>query len=475
MLYNTLLFFLGIYSWNFKSIYLFEKILQKREINQEPLAPIKNGKKLIDLIENDSNSPNLNLYLNIINQKENTTRQRFLLILYNFYSFLIFTLLCIQPVYLFVNLFNSEFNTTETFITFLINLNTPINYLWAKYYFRTNHFNLYNKDCKYNCGSSVAIMLICVFISIIINLFNINSFYNHYYYINYFDKTSAIAIVIIEWIYARCTFAITSSAFTFVFCKHVKQIRKFIKSILINEFDMEDTHCLGNLIREISNLRYSVEISIRFFNKLLSFITVTGGISLGMFIRHKYLAFKEFSNESNESNQINQINEFNQNNFTINNLSSNSYSNSTSNLLNNDYENVFILFNDHDYYLIQTFSLYLFCQIIFFCNVIWYSELRNKLIKLIQSPSFVNRFLTRWTTTKIKRKCRDANEIKHIAKIILCIEEENSTTIDWLVLDKLTKNKWMDFSILGISTQDGSLIKKIAAFSGIVYLLIGYF
>ena len=121
------------------------------------------------------------------------------------------------------------------------------------------------------------------------------------------------------------------------------------------------------------------------------------------------------------------------------------------------------------------FSLYLFCQIIFFCNVIWYSELRNKLIKLIQSPSFVNRFLTRWTTTKIKRKCRDANEIKHIAKIILCIEEENSTTIDWLVLDKLTKNKWMDFSILGISTQDGSLIKKIVAFSGIVYLVIGYF
>ena len=56
--------------------------------------------------------------------------------------------------------------------------------------------------------------------------------------------------------------------------------------------------------------------------------------------------------------------------------------------------------------------------------------------------------------------------------MILCIEEENATTLDWLILDKLLKTKWMDFSIMGISSQDGSLIKKIIALSSIGYLIL---
>ena len=52
---------------------------------------------------------------------------------------------------------------------------------------------------------------------------------------------------------------------------------------------------------------------------------------------------------------------------------------------------------------------------------------------------------------------------------------ENATSIDWMVLEKLTRNKWMDFSILGISTQDGSLIKKVITFSSLIYIATSYF
>ena len=45
--------------------------------------------------------------------------------------------------------------------------------------------------------------------------------------------------------------------------------------------------------------------------------------------------------------------------------------------------------------------------------------------------------------------------------MIICLEQENASSIDWIILDKLTECKWLDFSILGISTQDGSLIKKV--------------
>ena len=193
---------------------------------------------------------------------------------------------------------------------------------------------------------------------------------------------------------------------------------------------MQNTFCLSNLITEITQLRYTVEISINFYNKLLSFTTVLGGLSLAIFIKHSYINFTKK----------------NRTELTL-----------------------------HEYYLIQNFILYILCQIIFYWNVIIYSELRNKLVKIIQSPLFVHKFLTRWSNTRIKKKCKDEDETKYLSKIILCIEEENATTIDWLVLDKLIKNKWMDFSILGISTQDGTLVKKVITFSGLIYLILSYF
>ena len=58
MLYNYLLFFLGFYSWNFKSNNYFQKILQKKKINVEPLMEHKQ-KKIIKTNEDNSNSPPL--------------------------------------------------------------------------------------------------------------------------------------------------------------------------------------------------------------------------------------------------------------------------------------------------------------------------------------------------------------------------------------------------------------------------------
>ena len=50
MLYYYLLFFLGYYSWNFKSTCFTERILQKKTINVvlDTTTAIKNNKKLID-------------------------------------------------------------------------------------------------------------------------------------------------------------------------------------------------------------------------------------------------------------------------------------------------------------------------------------------------------------------------------------------------------------------------------------------
>jgi hypothetical protein len=58
---------------------------------------------------------------------------------------------------------------------------------------------------------------------------------------------------------------------------------------------------------------------------------------------------------------------------------------------------------------------------------------------------------------------------------MMIIEEESATTIDWLILDRLTKENWIDFTILGVSTRDGSLIKKVLTFATIFYTLLRFF
>jgi len=432
MLYKYFLYFLGLHTWSYKPTNKFEKFFLKRYINLKLLQPIKNNKKLVTLSGSNSNSPNIinsdNILLNISLLKRLNSYIKLKLIFYNIYSFCIFSILCIQPLYLFINMcINNNFQ--EYLLLFLMNINTPINYLWAKYYFSTNHFDLFVNSYNFNCSVYISVLCIFTIISILISLILQDTYYNDYYYISFFNKPIGISIIIIEWIYSRLTYCFILSAFTIVFCKHIYQLKSLIREIETNEIDLEDSYCLTKLIQDITLLRNSIEISIKFYNTLLSFITVTGGMSLAIFSRQQYVKF---------------------------------------------YTTKTINFQEHEYYIIQGYILYIICQSIFFYSMIRYSSFRNELATLIQGPSFVNRFLTRWTTSKMKRKCKDSNEIKHYNKMILIIEQENATSIDWIILEKLCSYTWMDFSILGISTQDGSLIKKVIAFSGIIYVILSY-
>lgn len=459
MIYEYLLYFLGLSCWSYKSSNCVEKLFQKRILDLKPSMPIKNAKKILKLDELDSGTSPSNLNLHIISLKFLTFNQKVKLYFYNLYSLLIFCYLSIQPFYLFYKTVTDHNNFVDYFCTFLINLNTPINYIWAKYYFRYNHFDLFTDSCKYNCFSYIFLIIILSTISIIINLFTIDTFYNEFYFIYRFSQPIGIILVLIEWIYARLLYGLSISCFTIVFCKHVKEIRNLIRTLKQNELDLEDSYCLTSLINKVTELRLAVEKSIKLFNKIISFITVTGGLSIVIFMRHIYK--RTHSNTSNEITEIAYSNDSNDSN------DSNEIVDSTQIIDNFQIKN-------NEFFLIQSYSLYILCQLIYFYNVIYYFELRNKLVKQIGSSSFVNRFLTRWSVSKLKRKCKDNDEIKQMNKMMLCIQQENATSIDWIILEKLITYKWMDFSILGISTQDGNLIKKVITFGGIIYIIFSY-
>jgi len=188
------------------------------------------------------------------------------------------------------------------------------------------------------------------------------------------------------------------------------------------------------MITSIAKLRHSIEQSTEFFNKIISFITVSGTLSMSLFFSHKIHNMENYIIENN------------------------------------------------DIYLIQNYILFIIFQLVFFINIYRYSSIREDLSKLLQSPSFINQFLTRWTVSKIKKnfsfnQCSESaiinNEILANTKILLCIDEENATTIDWFVLEKLINIRWIDFSIMGISFHDGELIKKLIAISGILLIFLG--
>jgi len=427
MLYNNLLFFLGLYSWNIKKTNFIDIILCKKNINYTPSPPIKHNKKLIEFIEKETaNTPNINFYSDISIEIVNNNKNK--VYIYNIYSLCIFIFLSNQIIYLLYNLFTLTDieNLDELLIIFLININNPIHYLWAKYYFTTNHLELFNLKCSlsncYNVYFLTILLFFGVLINIAVNFMNINSFYNEYYFIYLFPKYIAFPFIVIEWIYTRILYAITTVSFTIVFCSHIKDIKLFINDISKSDFILDDSYCLSNMISKIANLRHSVEISIDLFNNIYSFLTITGGISFGILISQKI-------------------------------------------------DNPDIL--THEIYLIQSYVLMFICQIIFFYNVIVYSIYRNDLLKFIQGSSFINKFLTRWSTTKLKKKCNNDSS-NYISKLILCIEEENATTLDWIIMDKLLRTKWMDFSIMGISSQDGSLIKKTITLSTIGLAILSY-
>jgi len=256
-------------------------------------------------------------------------------------------------------------------------------------------------------------------LSYFINFLDINSFYNEYYWLSNIDsKLLFYFLIVIEWIYARISLFLFIYLFMFILHQHIIKIKKFKKELENNEFDFENNTCLSNIIKEISIIRHNLEITIEYYNDIISYTTLIGGIGLMLFVR---------------------------------------------NIISTD--NVIIL-NDHDRYLIHPVILYILTNFILLVNMLRYSYRREEILKYIKSMDFMNRYIIRMSTEDIMRKSK-----KNISIVNFNIAEETATTIDWIVLGNIVSEKWLDFSILGISTADGSIIKKGFAFGS--FLLFG--
>lgn len=83
-----------------------------------------------------------------------------------------------------------------------------------------------------------------------------------------------------------------------------------------------------------------------------------------------------------------------------------------------------------------------------------YSFRRDEILKYVKSMKFMNKFLTRTSSEKIMKKTNNDMNM-----VILNIAEESATTLDWIILGNILSERWLDFTIFGVSTSDGKLLK----------------
>lgn len=412
---EKILIFLGVKSWNINNV-----LVKKNIINNKFLRPNKNIKSinLLNLLEEETPSPKISLYkINKRNPPDFNTNC--FCVVYTIYFIIINLILLVQPTYTLI-MFSKDTLKIKYLTSFFLHINLFIIHLWCKMYFKTNHIECVD-TCKTFKGT---LMITSSLISIVINVVDINSLYNEYHWLNTFDNRLVFFVLIsIEWIYSRLVIFLFVYTFMFVINQHINKLKKIKVQIEENEFDFEDNVCLSNLIIKVAKTKDEIEKTISLFNGIISCTTVFGGVSIAIFIKDVFPrgVRRDFN------------------------------------------------FEDHDRYLLHPIVLYACNQIILVVNMSRYSYSRGDILRFIKSIDFINRFLTRTSTEKIIKKSNG-----NLNLVTLNILEDSATTLDWLILGNMLSEKWLDFTIFGISTSDGKLIKQSITIGGTLLFLISF-
>tara|TARA_B110000208_G_scaffold116922_1_gene143254 strand:+ start:20743 stop:21996 length:1254 start_codon:yes stop_codon:yes gene_type:complete len=408
---NILLNFLGINSW-----YVNFSIVRKKNIDFSFKKKQKRSKIINNVVKNFTPSPNFEkVRLELI---ENVTFfEKILYSIYTFYSFSIFCLISAQPIYAFIKFINNT-QDSKFLVSSFLHLNIPLIYVWAKFYFKTNHFDKLNVCLKFK----VSLILISTICSIVFNFIDLGSFNNKYYWLDNLTDSIFYVIVLIEWLYSRLVIFTFIYTFIFIMDVHIKSFISIIKRLDSNEYIFDDNLCLGTIIKELGKIRHDIEYTIRYFNDIIAFVTVIGGVATAIFIKT---------------------------------------------LLPNGIDISNINIEVHDRYLLHPLILYVVSNIFLLINMSRYSFRRDEILKYIKSMDFMNKFLVRTPSEKIMKKTGDNLDV-----VILNIAEESATTLDWIILGNILSERWLDFTIFGVSTSDGKLLKKSVALGSTLLFLI---
>lgn len=413
-----LLTFLGLNSWNVDF-----KLVKKTTACPAIENKTQNLKTInaLKLVEDVTPSPHFQK-IKLSSLKKTNNLDKFIYWIYTFYSFIVFCIMSAQPIYACIMYINNSSNM-KYLTSFLIHLNIPVIYIWGKFYFKTDHYDKLITCKKFKTITIVSTTLL----SMGVNFADVSSFYNDYYWLSIFkDMNLFFVFIVIEWFYSRLLVYLFVFSFLYIMNNHISKFRDLREKIEIDEVDFEKNACLSPLIVLITKIRQEIETTIGFFNNIISITTVLGGIGLAIFVR-----------DILPSSDI-----------RLNNLN----------------------FEDHDRYLLHPCILYIISNASLLINMSRYAFNRDSFLRYIKSVNFINKFLIRMSVSKVMKKSNN-----NINTLTLNVTEESAITLDWIVLGNILSDKWLDFSIFGITTSDGNLIKKSLTFASTVLFCISFF
>lgn len=389
--------------------------------------------KMDNQIDKDLNKIGLLLVETTSNVKNDTITK------YNIYQFfyhlIIFGIILFDTISIVILLINNKFNYFPPSIFF--SLLIPIEYILAILYFNNSHFDIFYLNDRntelLNCIPKILYIIMAVLITSIISIIlsisfkvvDISGYNKDFDIFHYNEQPVYIKIIIIlfdsiKLFFGRTVLLINMTSFTIVFCKHIKII-EYISNLLVNDiYHSYDIKQLSNICKYISRIRHELHISIKLLEQIFSMSTIFGAVAIG------YI--------------VNTLGKFN--------------------------------LRELDIFSIVLFGL---IQSIFFYIVYKVTNLKEDLHKLINSPKISQKFLSRLNNNCIHYNCHNENDI-YIDKIdkMMRIQHDNATSIDWLILNNILNQKWTEFSVFGMTLEDGAILKKFIVLGTIFILVLQY-
>lgn len=472
--------------------------------------------------------------LSVFDQEEKTDNINYcnifkLIILY-IYRLFIFIILFIKPIYIFYEIFTNKYNYLLTSsMYFLIPI---IQYIIAVNYFRKSYFDEiyfdFNNSRKeiatnkkiykiylfiFNEAVFTTIILLSTLITVIISgiIRQTNKSSND---INYFINSTYIPLYIygiLNDFYSSGIILLNVFIFFYVFIKHLIDIKKLTKE-LDNKMSWsrdKEHYKISMICFDIIWLRNELEKSIDILQPIYITNTIFGGIAVGFLLEYNVFTYfniiatifwaftqimylyiiNEINNQKNTLKKVIKKPKFCikylRRSYDINEIKDDIHK------ITHERKKDFIISSDPNYCTVEYISKKLSQK----CKKRKSFILKKNINEEKGKNDIKDIELKIFNKYKIKHKIKiiDDNELvediedgtRHTNSIINEISrqtdimsnyiKQNSSTIDWIVLNTILNEKWETFEFLGIAFDSSDGIKKAIGITGLIILITKFF
>lgn len=105
-------------------------------------------------------------------------------------------------------------------------------------------------------------------------------------------------------------------------------------------------------------------------------------------------------------------------------------------------------------------------HIVFFILIRYIENRKEEINRVVKHTDFIRKYLSRLDNKDVSELYNNDTNM-----ILLDIVEENSTSIDWMLFNQMSSDRWSKFSVLGMGLSDGEIFQKGAFLVGIIIVI----